>query len=220
MPLSSVGRKRLRPRAMKITDIHTHDLSRRGAIINYDFATPMQPGMIYSAGVHPWDTLSPSADRYIDETRELARSGSITAVGECGLDRLTGAPLDVQSDIFRRQAVIGEEYGLPIILHVVKAFQEITALKKELKPSVPWIIHGFRGKPQLAEELLRHGFYLSLGERYNPMTAEAIPVDRLLAESDESRLSATEIAAGFPHFDPSLADRLFLGDRQQNAAEI
>ncbi len=39
----------------------------------------MQPGMIYSAGVHPWDTLAPSADRYIDETRELARSGSITA---------------------------------------------------------------------------------------------------------------------------------------------
>ena len=74
---------------------------------------------------------------------------------------------------------------------------------------MPWIIHGFRGKPQLAEALIRQGFYLSLGERYNPMSAAVIPIDRLLAESDGSRLMAAEISAGFPHFDPTLADRLF-----------
>ncbi len=195
---------------MKITDVHTHDPSRRGAIINHDFATPMQPELMYSAGVHPWDTSSPLVDGYLEETGALARSGRITAIGECGLDRLAGAPLDVQTAIFRRQAAIAEECGLPVILHVVKAFPEIIALKKELKPSVPWIVHGFRGKPQLAEELVRHGFYLSLGERYNPLSATVIPIDCLLAESDESSLPATEIAAGFPHFDPMLADRLFI----------
>ena len=194
---------------MKITDIHTHDLSRHGAIINYDFATPMRPDMIYSAGVHPWDTLSPSVDKYLDVTLPLARSGLIAAVGECGLDGIAGAPLDVQDRIFRRQAAISEEFGLPVILHVVKAHQQMIALKKELKPTMPWIIHGFRGKPQLAEALIRQGFYLSLGERYNPMSAAVIPIDRLLAESDGSRLMAAEISAGFPHFDPTLADRLF-----------
>ena len=103
---------------------------------------------------------------------------------------------------------LSEKNSLPLILHVVKAFPEIIALKKELKPRQPWIIHGFRGKPELAKELHRHGFFLSLGERHNPDAAAIIPAERLLLESDEG--------TGIPmiqNADPALADKIFLGSR-------
>ena len=104
---------------------------------------------------------------------------------------------------------ISENRELPLILHIVRAFPEIIALKKQLSPKQPWIIHGFRGKPQLASELLRHGFYLSIGEKYNPEAVAVIPRDRLLLESDEG--------TGIPlieNADPTLADKIFLKNLQ------
>jgi TatD DNase family protein len=95
-----------------------------------------------------------------------------------------------------------------MLLHVVKAYPEIIALKRELRPTMPWIIHGFRGKPQLASELLSHGFYLSVGEKYNRDAVTVIPSDRLLVESDESALHASTIAESLPQYDPLLASRL------------
>lgn len=85
-----------------------------------------------------------------------------------------------------------------MILHVVKAFPEIMALRKSLKPTQQWIIHGFRGKPQLAESLLRAGFDISLGEHFNPASAAIIPPSRLFAETDESLLPIEEIVDRMP----------------------
>ena len=65
----------------------------------------------------------------------------------------------LQETVFIRQAKMADAAGKPLIVHLVKATDALLRLKKELKPRVPWIIHGFRGKAQLAEELLRHGFY-------------------------------------------------------------
>jgi TatD DNase family protein len=58
---------------------------------------------------------------------------------------------------------------------------------------MPWIIHGFRGKPQLARQLINQGFYISLGELFNPQTATIIPTNRLLFETDESTLDIDTI---------------------------
>lgn len=132
------------------------------------------------------------------------------AIGESGLDRLRGASLDRQEAIFRRQVAISESVGKPMILHVVKAFPEIMRLRRELSPAQPWVIHGFRGKPQLAAELLREGFYISLGERFNRETAEIIPADRLFVETDESRLSVEEIAARLPYKPDGSAYSMFI----------
>jgi TatD DNase family protein len=79
-----------------------------------------------------------------------------------------------------------------MIIHCVQAWQEIIALKKEIRPKVPWIIHGFRGKPELAGQLINHGFYLSFGDTIlyqNNTTAQSlksIPEDFLFLETDIS----------------------------------
>lgn len=55
-----------------------------------------------------------------------------------------------------------------------------------MKPENAWIIHGFRGKKELAESLVRQGFYLSFGEKYQAEALQTMPADRLLLETDES----------------------------------
>lgn len=197
---------------MNLLDVHTHNPGREGTVINLAPGETPVDGLIYSAGLHPWDTALPDREinSRLDEIIRLAARREIVAIGESGLDRLRGASLDRQEAIFRRQVAISESASKPMILHVVKAFPEIMRLRRELSPAQPWVIHGFRGKPQLAAELLREGFYISLGERFNRETAEIIPADRLFVETDESRLSVEEIAARLPHKPDGSAYSMFI----------
>lgn len=180
-----------------ITDIHTHTVAPApGRIINLDPTDAdgfsFLPGQPYSAGIHPWNT--PSADNILLSRLDiLAHRPEVIAIGECGLDTLHGGPIDLQSHLFEHHAQLADNTGKPLIIHCVKSFPAIIALKRQLKPTSPWIIHGFRGKPQLAQELLSHGFFISLGEKFNPDSLSVIPPDRLLAETDESTLSPQEI---------------------------
>jgi TatD DNase family protein len=80
-----------------------------------------------------------------------------------------------------------------MIIHCVKAWQEIIALHKTLHPSVPWMIHGFQGKPELALSLLNQGFYLSYGAKFNPEALRVTPFYRLCIESDESAVAIEKL---------------------------
>lgn len=184
---------------MKISDIHTHDPHRAGAIINWKPGIDINPAFYYSCGVHPWDAANP------DKIDLMPESSRIVAIGEVGLDKLRGPSLDIQTKELRKWIDISERRHLPVILHIVKAFPEIIAQKKELSPTQPWIIHGFRGKPQLAAELIRHGFYISVGKKYNPESIAIIPRDRLFAESDEE-----DEIPDIPGIDSDLPDKIFL----------
>lgn len=169
-------------------DIHSHDLSRADrAVVNLSPDDEIPSGVYCSVGVHPWD-----ADKATEVTfariEAMAQSDRVVAIGETGLDALKGPSIEVQQTVFERHVAVSEQTGKPLIIHAVKTVSQIIALRRRLKPSQPWIIHGFRGKPQQAAELLQHGFYISLGERFNAQTAAMIPVDRLFFETDESEL--------------------------------
>lgn len=92
------------------------------------------------------------------------------------------------------------------MVHSVGGTELLMRLRKDIKPEMPWINHGFRGKSPLARQLIQHGFYLSLGEHYNPEALKAIPLERLFLESDESDLDIhtlyQKVADGF-QMDPS-----------------
>lgn len=126
---------------------------------------------------------------------ELVRHPQVLAVGEAGLDKLADAPMDLQVEVFRCQACLAEEVGKPLVIHLVKAVDELLKVKRDLRPSNPWIIHGFRGKAALAEEYLKHGFYLSFGEKYREVALCRVPADRLFIETDESEVSIGELYA-------------------------
>lgn len=163
-----------------VSDIHTHNPRATDAIINLEPGMEMRPDALYSVGWHPWWS-SPQ----MQWVEELAANPQVAIIGECGIDKLRGVgDTDAQLALTRAHAELAERVGKPLLLHIVGAWNEIMALRRRMRPAQPWIIHGFRGKPQLAAQLVRAGFHISLGPGANPLTAAAIPPDRLLHETD------------------------------------
>ena len=119
--------------------------------------------------------------------------GRIIALGEGGLDKLCSTPYSLQMEAFLNLVKRSENYRLPLLIHAVKYAHEIMELKKRVCPNQPWIIHGFRGKKELASGYLQHGFYLSFGEKYQEDALKAVPDDKLLLETDESKSDIREI---------------------------
>lgn len=167
-----------------ITDSHTHT-PRRGAIVNTEPGQPIDPSLYYSCGIHPWNTDKAGPEQWSALERTLSLP-QVVAVGETGLDRLKGPSLAEQTEAFMRHARLAEKFHKPLIIHCVKAWPELIALKKKFNPTVPWIFHGFRLKPDVARRLTDAGFYLSFGHGFNPESVKACPIDRLLLESDEA----------------------------------
>lgn len=166
-------------------DIHTHNLKAGpDAIINLPWRSSLPPEGYFSAGIHPWDTSKVSSED-LAWVESLSKDPRVVAIGEAGLDALRGASLPEQEAIFRRHVELSERAGKPLIIHAVRTLHHIIRLRKELRPSQRWIIHGFRGKPDLARQLLDAGIDISLGMRFNPDTENIIPADRLFRESDE-----------------------------------
>lgn len=176
-----------------IKDIHTHRIDAREAVISvnpWEF-NPVE-GLYYSVGIHPWQ-VGRATDADFDRLAECARSDNVLMIGECGIDKLRGGELSMQTGVLERHIALSEQVCKPLVLHCVRASNELCRLRRVLRPRMPWVVHGFRGNARVAGQLLDAGFYLSYGERFNPEALAITPADRLLAETDESLLPIDEI---------------------------
>ncbi len=180
---------------MTLTDAHTHrrDGATPDAVVQIEPDEALPAAGRFSTGVHPW--RSARAAELWPKVEAMAADSRIVAIGECGLDRRRGAPLPEQTELFLRHVRLAERLGKPLIVHCVGAWAELLALHRHARPRMPWMVHGFRGKPQLARQLLDAGMHISLGERFNPATAAIIPAGRLHIETDTSERPLAEIAA-------------------------
>jgi TatD DNase family protein len=143
------------------------------------------PEQYCSIGLHPWN-IGPNFHDEMEKIRDFAAKKNVLLIGEVGLDKLRGAELKLQETVFIEHIRISEEIGKPLIIHCVKAFDEIISMRKRMHPHQQWVIHGFRGKPQQAHQLLDNGFHLSFGEHFNTESLRLCPADHLLIETDES----------------------------------
>ncbi len=175
-----------------IKDIHTHRLdgNPNECILSCFMrdGEPSRQAAFFSPGIHPWH-LTDNADfaRQLNWVTVQLTDPRAVGVGELGLDKACGVPWSLQTACFAEAARVLAACGKPFVLHCVKAAAEVMAVRKALRADNAWIIHGFRGKRELAMSLVNQGFYLSFGERYNPDALKAVPDDRLLLETDESR---------------------------------
>ncbi len=184
-----------------LLDIHTHNLTqaRNGkAIYNLDLTGDTMPDLAddvyYSLSIHPWLCDEPRTDTVLARLRQFADHPRVIALGEIGLDKLRGAPLDSQIKLMHQVLTLNEIFRLPVIIHCVKAIDEIMTLRKQQRADYTWIIHGFRGKlTQMYDLTMRHGFYLSFGEHYCPDSLHNIPADHLCMETDESHISIEQL---------------------------
>lgn len=183
-----------------IIDVHTHRLSRwRSALVSVSpeevaAAIAECPEARLSTGLHPWRSAEVGEEQ-LSALRHAVERPEVLAVGETGLDGVRGAPTWRQAEILRYHVELSECVGKPLIVHLVKCLDEILGLRREMRPRQPWVIHGFRGKPQQARTLLDAGCMLSFGARFNPDTVRYVPADRLLTETDESAADISEVIA-------------------------
>lgn len=179
-----------------ILDIHTHKPSEEG-IVNLSIpinSTLYTQHSTLSLGFHPWEP-TPTEEQWRGLERRAAEP-DVAAIGECGIDRVRpGASLPFQLLTFRRHVELSERLKKPLVIHAVKADDIILGLHRDLRPTQPWIIHGFRGKPAAAEQLMRAGIHLSFGPLFNEETLRLVGADRLLSETDDSGLSIRDVIA-------------------------
>jgi TatD DNase family protein len=143
----------------------------------------------YSCGAHPWNIEEDTIDKMIIKVKEYASLPNVIAIGEAGFDSIRGPDKMLQEKAFTAQVKISEEEGKPLFVHCVRAWDELLLSHKKMKPKMKWIIHGFRGKPELAEQLLGKGFYLSPWVEWairpeSTTTIKSIPLNRLFLETD------------------------------------
>ena len=151
-------------------DFHTHHPSRQGElVIQQD---------VDSWGIHPWqaDQSAPT---------EFPSDHPYLAIGECGLDKVCTTPFSLQMEVFLKHIQWSETLRKPLIIHCVKAIDEMLSLRRQSKATQPWILHGFRGKKQQMQSLLSHGFYISFGFHYNPQSLLSCPLESMLLETDD-----------------------------------
>lgn len=182
-------------------DIHTHqppvhpeDKALLNTIVREESDTPVRTSVPRSYGIHPW--YISNAEEQLAALRRLIARPDAVAIGEAGLDKLADSSMETQREVFIAQARLAEETGKPLIIHCVKAWPELVACLKEIRPERPWIIHGFRGNGELAAQLIRLGCLLSLGKRFQPSAALAAWPDHLFAETDDEPLDIRRIYQG------------------------
>ena len=162
----------------KLVDIHTHN-PRQGVL---------SPTM---AGIHPWD-----AERNLP----MPDFSACDIVGETGLDYAKEVSREAQQELFLRHLTAAERLEKPVVLHVVKSFEDVMlALKKHRLQSV--VFHGFIGSREQAQRAISEGYYLSFGDRSlrSPRTREVIATinpENLFCETDDrDDISIEEIYA-------------------------
>lgn len=180
-------------------DVHTHKINSDDIPIIYnvrinDDAVSLPHGqhIYFSAGIHPWDAEKVRSVWY-DNMTIMLNYKQVIAVGECGLDKHTSVSLEKQLEIFEKHIHLSETNQLPLLIHCVGFSHEIIRLHQYFKPKQAWIIHGFRGKPELALQFLKEDIYLSFGEKFNVESVKITPLNRLLIETDESQTSIKDL---------------------------
>jgi TatD DNase family protein len=156
------------------------------------------PGIAYTIGVHPWFLTEDNREDQFSSVKKLANLPGILAIGEAGFDRLKGPSSEIQRKAFEEQIILSEEIKKPVIIHCVRAWDEILAVQKKLRPKMSWMIHGFRGQIGLANQLLSKGMYLSFWFEFviRPEASQLLkqlPADRIFLETDGADISIQDI---------------------------
>jgi TatD DNase family protein len=156
------------------------------------------PFIYTTVGVHPHEARLLD-DNLCAQLEELSQHPKVIAWGEIGLDyHYDNSPRDVQREAFRKQLRMARERGLPVSIHTREAEADTLAILDEewRGCGLGGVIHCFTGTRTFAEAVVDLGFYISLSgvitfKKAEELreTARAIPLDRMLIETDSPFLA-------------------------------
>ena len=152
--------------------------------------------MYAAVGIHP-ENCGEFVPEHIDALRELAKNEKVVAIGEIGLDYYwaENPPREFQQEVFRGQLRLAQELDLPVIVHDREAHGDTLAIVKEF-PGLRGVFHCYSGSVEMARELIAMGWYLGFdgpltykNARKTVEVAEAVPIERIVVETDSPYLS-------------------------------
>lgn len=156
-------------------------------------ALAQEHDFIYAAvGVHPHN-VEDINDSTIVTLADFARNRKVVAIGEIGLDYYyDNAPREVQKHWFARQIALAKSISLPVIIHDRDAHEDtMKIIKAEDAKAVGGVFHCYSGSVEMAREVLKNNFYISIGGAVTFKNAvklievaKFVPDDRLLIETD------------------------------------
>ncbi len=146
----------------------------------------LQPAL----GLHPV-FLEQHAPDHVQRLAQRLATAQPIAIGEIGLDfQLRHLNRELQTELLRAQLGVAASAGLPVLLHVRKAHDEVLALLRRT-PVPGGIIHAFNGSLQQGRHYIAMGFCLGFGgmltfERSRKLRdlARRLPLDALVLETD------------------------------------
>lgn len=171
------------------------DTSRRAVEIAEQY-----PHVYAAVGWHP-ENCAPYMRESLDTLRAWAKNPKVVAIGEIGLDYYweQNPPREFQQEVFRDQLALAQELGLPVIVHDRDAHADCLAIVKEF-PQVRGVFHCFSGSVEIAQELIKRGWYLGFD---GPLTyknakktvevAKVVPLDRVLLETDSPYMAPVPV---------------------------
>lgn len=159
------------------------------------------PEIVYALGIHPLTALD--EEPTLDELRVLIERYDPVAIGEIGLDYCADeqgqyrVSPEVQRERLIRHLKVATEAQLPVCIHTREAREDTLALLKEhTSPAIGGVLHCFTGDIDMAREAIRMGFMISMSGIVTFHSAgnvrelaRAIPLDRLLIETDSPYLA-------------------------------
>ena len=187
----------------KYIDAHTHTEGNADCVsvvsIFPDKVETIKKDKYYSLGLHPWFIPEKGVGKLLEKVEKAARMEEVVAIGECGLDKLASTSMEIQQFVFEKHIEIAEKVQKPLIIHCVRSFNELVQIKNFSNSSVEWVVHGFNNNLQIADMLIRHEMYLSIGKALlNPESNASKVITQLedelyLLETDDSGHDISEI---------------------------
>lgn len=185
-------------------NLHTHVKASQPGIVNivnieWDQTVP-ETGF-YSVGIHPWalDPHDLDPKTALAVLREKAQNSAVVAIGETGIDKCHPTSLLQQTALFEQHVSLSEQVGKPLIIHAVRSYGEVLSVHKKHRPDQAWIIHGFNGNTETADQLTRDGILLSIGkdllhaETKIHKSLKYISLENIFFETDVSDSTIVEI---------------------------
>ena len=148
------------------------------------------PFVYASVGSHP-DSADEVNEEVIEAYRQMASHPKVRAIGEIGLDYYYETiPREIQQKAFRMQLELAQELKMPVIVHERNAHDDGMRIVKEFK-EVTGVFHCYSGSAEMARQLVNMGWYIGFtgvltfkNARKAVETAESIPLDRIVLETD------------------------------------
>ena len=173
-----------------MTDAHCHFARGEGRhfVCSPFTGSPGECDAVF-LGTHPWRSGEYDPERLC----VLLASDENAGVGEIGLDRLREKTIPPRMrETFVSQLEIAAEFRRPVVLHGAKCWGEVAKEAKRFAGKIPaFLFHGFSRSEGLLPEIVAMNGYVSVGPavlnshavNYRRLAA-ALPLDRLLAETD------------------------------------